>query len=590
MKSRLSFSSLPLRACCLFAFAVLPFALGQRSSGPARSADQSSNQAAPSARLDAWRIIGPGGGGALFHAAINPLNPRMMLFSCDMGGNYISKDGGATWRMFNLWTSNSFAFDPKNANVVLAYGAGMVWRSENAGDSWRLISPQPSSIAGLNFSDEEGGLQVVTQGWRDSIRAVAFDPGSSTTLYGVNGSEALISQDGGKNWRSLSNGNVNVKGVFKILVDAEAGARGKTVYFIARDRVFTYSNGKMAANPPVLPKAWITDAAEGSGAGKSALYLITGQSFTPDGNVIGGLMVSHDDGASWAQANGALFADLANKWVVAEARAIAVDPHNPDLVYLSFSHLTRKSDPANTNFGVARSTDGGKSWSFPWMSSDRSDPANVHDVWISQHFGPDWGENPLTMDLDPADTKILLSGDLGRCMRSTDAGANWYGCYSTLLPDGTFTTNGIDVNVAYNVYFDPFDAQRMFIANTDIGLFRSENGGRSWASASASVPFRWRNATYALAFDPAVRGRVWAAMSNRHDLPLARVLHFDPATYKGAIVVSNNGGKSWMKSGELPEAAYTDIQIDGSAASSSSGPGNRVLYACAIGHGIFKSS
>ena len=32
-------------------------------------------------------------------------------------------------------------------------------------------------------------------------------------------------------------------------------------------------------------------------------------------------------------------------------------------------------------------------------------------------------------------------------------------------------------------------------------------------------PRNWMNSTYWLAFDPDVKGRAWAAMSNVHDLP-----------------------------------------------------------------------
>ena len=37
----------------------------------------------------------------------------------------------------------------------------------------------------------------------------------------------------------------------------------------------------------------------------------------------------------------------------------------------------------------------------------------------------------------------------------------------------------MDVTTAYGVHFDPFNRQRLFITYTDIGLFRSEDGGES---------------------------------------------------------------------------------------------------------------
>jgi hypothetical protein len=49
-----------------------------------------------------FKIIGPGGGGAMFHPTISPHDRNTVLISCDMTGSYISHDGGDTWRMFSL--------------------------------------------------------------------------------------------------------------------------------------------------------------------------------------------------------------------------------------------------------------------------------------------------------------------------------------------------------------------------------------------------------------------------------------------------------------------------------------------------------
>lgn len=58
-------------------------------------------------RPDAWTVIGPGGGGAQFFPAINPLNPHDIFIACDMTGAYVSHDGGSTWRIFNTSGSSS---------------------------------------------------------------------------------------------------------------------------------------------------------------------------------------------------------------------------------------------------------------------------------------------------------------------------------------------------------------------------------------------------------------------------------------------------------------------------------------------------
>ncbi len=45
-------------------------------------------------RHDAWRIVGPGGGGTMRRPAVSPHDPKVVVEGCDMTGAYITKDGG----------------------------------------------------------------------------------------------------------------------------------------------------------------------------------------------------------------------------------------------------------------------------------------------------------------------------------------------------------------------------------------------------------------------------------------------------------------------------------------------------------------
>ena len=88
-----------------------------------------------------------------------------------------------------------------------------------------------------------------------------------------------------------------------------------------------------------------------------------------------------------------------------------------------------------------------------------------------------------------------------------------------------------------------------------------------------------------MVFDPAVRGRAWAVVSNTHDLPRTRVLHRSPSGFKGGVVVSDDGGRSWHVSNSgMLQAACTHIILD-----PSSPAGKRVLYVAAMGQGVYKS-
>ena len=75
-----------------------------------------------------FRVIGPGGGGAMFNPTISPHDTNTVLISCDMTGSYITHDGGNSWRMFNLrGVVNFFVFDPVDASGQLVAGTKLLW-------------------------------------------------------------------------------------------------------------------------------------------------------------------------------------------------------------------------------------------------------------------------------------------------------------------------------------------------------------------------------------------------------------------------------------------------------------------------------
>src|SRR5207247_4940698 len=91
-----------------------------------------------------FKVIGPGGGGAMFHPTVSPHDPNTVLVACDMTGAYITHDGGRSWRMFNLReVVRFFAFDPSDPKTIYA-GTRNLWRSNDSGDTWKLVYPNPS--------------------------------------------------------------------------------------------------------------------------------------------------------------------------------------------------------------------------------------------------------------------------------------------------------------------------------------------------------------------------------------------------------------------------------------------------------------
>ena len=89
-----------------------------------------------------FKIVGPGGGGAMFRPVVSPHDENTVLVACDMTGAYITHDGGKSWRMFNLrGVAEFFVFDPHDKNVIYVMSTAL-WRSEDGGDTWKRDLPQ----------------------------------------------------------------------------------------------------------------------------------------------------------------------------------------------------------------------------------------------------------------------------------------------------------------------------------------------------------------------------------------------------------------------------------------------------------------
>src|SRR6185312_3956308 len=194
-----------------------------------------------------------------------------------------------------------------------------------------------------------------------------------------------------------------------------------------------------------------------------------------------GIFVSRDGGASWKAS------PLPGSG--ARVRAIATSLKHPESAYASYSHLQLDG---TTWMGVARTRDGGSNWTLVWKE-DKTPAPNVHDAWIAPQLGVDWGENPLGIGVADQNPDLAYGTDFGRTLMTTDGGENWKAAYSRKVPGGAWTSTGLDVTNAYGYLFDPFDTKRRFIPSTDVGMFRSEDDGRSWAHAMNGVPKEWTN-------------------------------------------------------------------------------------------------
>ncbi len=148
----------------------------------------------------------------------------------------------------------------------------------------------------------------------------------------------------------------------------------------------------------------------------------------------------------------------------------------------------------------------------------------------------------------------------GGLFRSRDLGATW------LNADA-----GLFLNAALTVAVDPRDPARLLLG-TDLGLMRSDSGGRSWTREADGLII---GAVFALAFRPDGGGAIgaapggifrlddgrWTAAAAPDGASPARAAAFGAAPERVylagrlGLLISDDGGQSFARAGGLPEAA-----------------------------------
>jgi hypothetical protein len=177
--------------------------------------------------------------------------------------------------------------------------------------------------------------------------------------------------------------------------------------------------------------------------------------------------------------------------------------------------------------GVFRSTDGGSTWTPAGLAgSDRIgrlaiDPTNPNRIFAA------------------ATGSLFVPGGVRGLYRTTDAGATW----QLVLPGGNGTTGAIDVAI------DPRNPNRIFAAMWDhkrqpegrtyggvgSGLFRSTDGGTTWARVAGGLPAASSNL-----------GRMGVVIAPGNSNRMYAIAADTTGNFAG-FWTSTNGGTAWTR-------------------------------------------
>jgi len=328
------------------------------------------------------------------------------------------------------------------------------------------------------------------------------------------------------------------------------------------------------------------------------------------GGTGGGIWKSTDSGNSWSNVSDGQLA-------TGSVGALAVAPSDANVVWAGMGEGCIRGNLSDGN-GVYRSTDAGRTWKHLGLADtkhigrlrvDPRDPDVAYVAALGHVYGPNhergvfrtrdggatWKQvlavndstGAIDLSMDPNNPRILfaatwqvyrtpwslVSGGRGSGLwKSTDAGDTWVRLAGEGLPKGIWGRVGVSASAAQpgRVY--------AAIEADEGGVFRSDDGGRTWKRTNDSRDLRQRAWYYTHVFaDPKNADQVYVlnvAFTRSKDAgatfkPLApphgdnHDLWIDPDDPQrmisgddGGATVSDDGGLSWTAQDNQPTAQF----------------------------------
>jgi photosystem II stability/assembly factor-like uncharacterized protein len=230
------------------------------------------------------------------------------------------------------------------------------------------------------------------------------------------------------------------------------------------------------------------------------------------GTTGGGVFKTTDGGLNWQP--------MSDRFFGGTIGAIAVDPRNPDVVWVGGGETCIRGNTAHGD-GLWKTTNGGRTWTFLGFREEHISSIEIH----------------------PTNTDVVYLGVFGNPFEAT---AN-RGLYKTT--DGGRSFNKVlfvnDSTGVIDMSVDATNPDVMFVAmwqahrtpwsmssgGTHSGLFKTTNGGSTWTNLTQTAQGLPRGVTgkIGVAVSPAKPSRVWAQIE--HD--------------SGGLYRSDDGGQTW---------------------------------------------
>jgi photosystem II stability/assembly factor-like uncharacterized protein len=475
-----------------------------------------------------WSTHGPKGG-AVTQVAFSPAAPRV-IYAAGGAGVFRSDDAGDTWRATGGFLNDvaQLAVDPTNADVLVATAGSTIYKSTDGGATWRDVTGpltylRPSALFfdPANHSTVYLASRCGPIGFKTGASSVSVADLDSSDPFA--GAGVFKSVDGGDTWKGQSDGLFG--------------------------RYFSVCVEELSLDP------------------ETPGHLFASPVYTD-----GGFSESYDGGKSWTRA-------------AAYAPGLDVADH-PSLT------LTRFGITSILGFGVfLRSADGGVSW--PTLATAGIPDTPYHDLAT-----------------DPASGRLFLATDRG-VFRSGDGGATWIDAGAPPVSTARvvvdraagylFAANALGLVRApvtlgawqrlnlddpstsvRQVATDPHDPSTVYslISGAQGRIFGSHDGGGSWQLLLENNYIQYGTIVVDGAGDLYVTGgdgfrryspvtQEWTLRANPPTSTIAAdprrggyLYSFSNYSFAQPFAVSSNGGETWQSLTSPLPSGVTSVVVD----------------------------
>ncbi|MEO7028716.1 MAG: hypothetical protein ABI147_04870 [Acidobacteriaceae bacterium] len=316
----------------------------------------------------------------LDHILVDPVDPKHLIVGVWIidrpdGGLFESHDGGVSWYIqaeMHGQSVRALASAPSDPKIMVAGTLKGVYRTQDAGVHWQLISP-------------EGSTEI------HEVESIAIDPVDPNIIYAGTWHLPWKTVDGGKTWTNIKQGIIDDSDVFSIIVDPHAP---QTVYASACSGIYksTDAGAKFAkvqgipatarrtrklAQDPLHPDTVFAGTTQGlyrtvtSGTNWSRLTgpeVIVNDVYIDPKNSNHVLLATDRAGVLASEDGGVSFQPSNTGFSARQVTSFASDPHKAGTIYVG---VVNDKDSG----GVFMSADGGVRW------QQQSNALNGRDVF-----------------------------------------------------------------------------------------------------------------------------------------------------------------------------------------------------------------